>query len=158
MWYPTCLLEKRISQQITRNHANSCKHTLYHYLEPVCPLKVYYASVNKTPLVSIPTVRPLAPPRAMKHGPKSWLRKENLRQLRQRQAAERLRWPRFGWARNDVMNVILLLMEEILHQLIDSLDSLYHYLLGFQHPRWLQDVFHQQYEVDLNHRSIIEPS
>ena len=47
--------------------------------------------------------------------------------------------PNFGW-RNDsfktqktLPTTVILLMEEILHQLIDSLS---HYLQGFIHPRW----------------------
>ena len=41
-------------------------------------------------------------------------------------------WPIRGIA--SVTSEVILLMEEILHQLIESLS---HYLEGFIHPRWL---------------------
>ncbi len=52
-------------------------------------------------------------------------------------------------------NRYVLLIEEILHQEVDSLSN---YLLGFIHPRWWSpDFFHQQYGCQTKTRGVFTP-
>ena len=50
---------------------------------------------------------------------------------------------------------LILLMEEILHQLIGSLS--HYYLQGFIHPRWCRIFVHQQYCIHIAFPLLLQP-